>query len=88
MILYERYQQSSAQAAKVKCASMKTKQHGASVFLMNKSHYSERACALDFKDASVPRFGHSDIVFDLFIEMHCFAFNCLLIQFFKAFLAF
>ena len=31
-----------------------------------RSHYLERASALDFKDAATPRFGHSDVVFDLF----------------------
>ena len=30
----------------------------------------ERACGLDFKDAA-PRLGHSNVVFDLFIET-CF----------------
>ena len=30
--------------------------------------YPERASVLDFKDATIPRFGHSNVVFDLFIE--------------------
>ena len=29
----------------------------------------------DFKDTSAPRFGHSDVVFDLFLETCFFAFN-------------
>ena len=28
-----------------------------------RSHYQERASALDFKDAAAPSFGHSDVVF-------------------------
>ena len=32
-----------------------------------RSHHLERASALDFEDATTPRFGHSDVVFDLFI---------------------
>ena len=54
-----------------------------------RSHYPEswRASASDFKDTAALRFHHSDVVFDLFIE-HVFTFNCLLIQFFKAFLEF
>ena len=35
---------------------------------ISRSHYPERASALDFKDTSAPRFGHSDVVFDLFLE--------------------
>ena len=46
-----------------------------------------RASALDFKDTSAPRFGHSDVVFDLFLEAR-FAFNRPLIQFLWTFLAF
>ena len=38
---------------------------------ISRSHYSERASALDFKDTSAARFGHSDVVFDLFLET-CF----------------
>ena len=34
----------------------------------SRSHCLERASALDFKDAAAPRFGHGDVVFDLFIE--------------------
>ena len=34
----------------------------------NRSHYPERVSALDFKDAATLRLGHSDVVFDLFIE--------------------
>ena len=32
------------------------------------NHYWEKAPALDFKDTTAPRFDHSDVVFDLFIE--------------------
>ena len=35
---------------------------------ISRSHYPERASALDFKDTSAPRFGHSDVVFDIFLE--------------------
>ena len=34
----------------------------------NRSHYQEKASALGFKDTATLRFGHSDVVFDLFIE--------------------
>ena len=30
-------------------------------------HYPEKASPLDFKDTDIPRFGDSDVVFDLFI---------------------
>ena len=33
-----------------------------------RSHYPDRASALGFKDTATPRFGHSDVVFYLFIE--------------------
>ena len=33
--------------------------------LYTKSHYPEKASALDFKDATTPIFGQSDVVFDL-----------------------
>ena len=33
-----------------------------------RSHYPETASALDFKDAATPRFGPSDVAFDLFTE--------------------
>ena len=36
--------------------------------IVNRSHYPERASTLDFKYAAAPRFCHSDLVFDLFIE--------------------
>ena len=39
----------------------------------------------DFKDAATPRFDHSDVVFDLFVERRFFAFIHPLIQFFKTF---
>ena len=52
------------------------------------NHFSERASALDCKDAATPRFGHCDVVLNLFIEIRFFALNLLLIQFFKSFLAF
>ena len=32
------------------------------------SHYRERASASGFKDAATPRFGHSDVIVDLFIK--------------------
>ena len=35
---------------------------------LNRSHYPERASGLNFKDTDTPRFRHSDVVFDLFIE--------------------
>ena len=35
------------------------------------SHYPERAFTLTFKDAAA-RFGHSDVVFDLFTETQFF----------------
>ena len=47
-----------------------------------------RASASDFKDAAAPRFAHSDVVFDLFMETLFFSFNRSLIQFFKTFFAF
>ena len=40
---------------------------------------------MTLKDSATPRFGHSDVVFYLFIEMS-FAFNHSLIQFFKTYL--
>ena len=33
----------------------------------------EIAFASDFKDTAAPRFGHSDVVFDLFIETRFFS---------------
>ena len=33
----------------------------------NRTYYSERASALDFKDAAAPRFGHSDVACCLFL---------------------
>ena len=50
---------------------------------VTRSHYPERASALDFKDAAVPRIGHSDAVFDLFRET--FVFNRILSNFSKLF---
>ena len=47
------------------------------------SHYSERASALDFKDAATPRLGHGDVVFDLFIEARFSHLIALLFNFFK-----
>ena len=44
------------------------------------SHHSERACPLHFKDTATPKFGHSNVLFDLFIETGFFAFNHPLIQ--------
>ena len=38
------------------------------VMYVIRSHYKERASALDFKDAATLRFGHSNIVFDLLLE--------------------
>ena len=37
--------------------------------MKNRSHNPERESALDFKDATTPKFGHSDVVFYLFIEV-------------------
>ena len=39
-----------------------------------RSHYPDRASALEYKDAAASRFSHSDVVFDLFIET-CFFFH-------------
>ena len=46
-----------------------------------RNHYPERASALDFENAATPRFGHKNVVFDLFIETCFFLFNRSLIQF-------
>ena len=54
---------------------------------MISSHDLEKASTSDFKDVA-PRFCHSDVVFDIFIEIRFFALNRPLIQFFKTFLAF
>ena len=35
-----------------------------------RSHYLERASALDFKDAAAPRFSHRDVVFVYFSNEH------------------
>ena len=35
----------------------------------SESHYPEETSAWDFKDTATPRFGHSDLVFDLLTEM-------------------
>ena len=53
-----------------------------------RSHYPERASALDFKDTSAPRFGHSDVVFDLFLETRFLHLIALLSNFCKLFLLF
>ena len=37
-------------------------------FMFAQDHYPGRASVLNFKDAVTPRFGHSNVVFDLFIE--------------------
>ena len=50
--------------------------------------YIERGSNLDFKDAAIPRFGHSDVVFDLFIEASFSHLITLLSNFIKTFLAF
>ena len=63
------------------CEMEKTlKIYGKRNLRISMSHYSERASALDFKDTSAPRFGHSYVV-DLFLETCFFAFNRPLIQF-------
>ena len=36
--------------------------------IVTRSHYPETASALDFKDVTAPRFGHSDVVFCLFLR--------------------
>ena len=46
-----------------------------------RSHYQERVSASDFKDTAAPRFGHSDVVFDLLIETRCFHLIALLSNF-------
>ena len=51
---------------------------------VTESHYLKRSSTLNFEDAATSRFGHSDVVFNLFIET-LFAFNHPLIQFFKTF---
>ena len=38
------------------------------VMYVIRSHYKERASALDFKDAATLRFGLSNIVYDLLLE--------------------
>ena len=53
------------------CEMENLKIYGKRNLRISRSHYSERASALDFKDTSAPRFGHSDVVFDLFLET-CF----------------
>ena len=52
---------------------------------ISRSHYPERASALDFKDTSAPRFGHSDVVFDLFLETRFSHLIALLSNFCKLF---
>ena len=52
---------------------------------ISRSHYPERASALDFKDTSAPRFGHSDVVFDLFLETRFLHLIALLSNFCKLF---
>ena len=52
---------------------------------ISRSHYLERASALDFKDTSAPRFGHSDVVFDLFLETRSLHLIALLSNFCKLF---
>ena len=61
--------------------------YGKRTLSISRSHYPERASALDFKDISAPRFGHSNVVFDLFLET-CFLHLIALIQFLQTFLAF
>ena len=36
---------------------------------LQKSHYPERASSLDLKDASTPRFSHSDVVL-IYLQKH------------------
>ena len=38
------------------------------IIYVTRSHYPERASALDLKEPATPRFGHSNVVCDLFIE--------------------
>ena len=35
---------------------------------LTRSHYLERASAVDLKDSDIPKFGHSDVVFNLLKE--------------------
>ena len=41
--------------------------------------------SLDSQDAAAPKFDYSNVVFDLFIETRCFAFNFTLCNFSKRF---
>ena len=52
---------------------------------ISRSHYPERASALDFKDTSAPRFGHSEVVFYLFLETRFLHLIALLSNFCKLF---
>ena len=36
------------------------------IIKLTRSYYLERPSALDFKDATTPRFGHRNVAFDLF----------------------
>ena len=49
------------------------------------SHDRKRSSALDFKDVTNPRFGHSDVVHDLFIETRFTHLIALLSDFLKHF---
>ena len=46
-----------------------------------RSHYPERESALNLKDATIPRFGHNDVISYLFIETLFFHFITLLSNF-------
>ena len=48
------------------CANLQC--FGSDALFATRTHYPDKASALDFKDAASPRFGHSDVVFDIFIE--------------------
>ena len=45
---------------------------GECVMCSIRSHYPERASALDYKGAAILRFCHRDVIFDLFIEIRFF----------------
>ena len=53
------------------CEMEKISIYGKHNLSISRSHYPERASVSDFKDTSAPRFGDSDVVFDLFSKT-CF----------------
>ena len=59
-----------------------------SSYCRTKSHYPERASTLDIKHTAVTRFGHNDVVIDLFIETRFLHLTALLSNFSKLVLFF